>query len=125
MQIGRRADAGGLEVQIEALPMARLGLVDLVEQADAIVFLDGLLPPAPGAAVEVPVGECVDAFDAAPVGEEAEFGGAAVVFARPVGLAEDWILDSVQRLNSSFFTLSCSVYRLLLATPPLSSWPSL
>lgn len=125
MQIGRRADAGGLEIQIKVLPMARLGLVDLVEQADSIMFLDGLLPPAPGAAVEVPVGEGVDAFDAAPVGQEAEFGGAAGVFARPIGLAEDWILESVQPLSSFRFTLACLVYRLLIATLLLTSWTSL
>ena len=93
MQIRRRADAGRLKIQIQILPMARLGLIDLVEQADAVVVLDGLLPPAPGAAVEVPVGEGVDALDAAPVGEEAEFGGAAGVFARPVGLAKDCVIQ--------------------------------
>lgn len=91
MQIRGRADAGGLEVQIEILPVAGLGFVDLVEQADAVVVPDGLLPPAPGAAVEVAVGEGVDALDAAPVGEEAELGGTQVVFALPVGLAEDCV----------------------------------
>ena len=115
MQISRRADAGGLEVEIQILPMARLGLVDLVEEANAVVGLDGLLPPAPGAAVEVPVGEGVDA----------EFGGAAVVFASPVGLAEDWIFESVQRHDSVFFKLSTFIYRLLLIRPLLQSCHSL
>ena len=71
--------------------MALLGLIDLMVDAEEIMLFKRLLPPDPRLAVQGPVGVGVQIFDAAPVGDEVEFHGAALVLAGPGGLAEDWI----------------------------------
>ncbi len=58
--------------------------------ADGVVLLDGLFPPQPRGAVQRAVGEGVQVVDGAPVGDEDELHGAALVFALIVCLAEDW-----------------------------------
>ena len=54
------------------------------------MLLDCLLPPEPSGAMDGPVSEGVQVVDVAPVAYEDEFYGAALVFALPAGLAEDY-----------------------------------
>ena len=51
---------------------------------------DRLLPPKPSGAMDGAVGEGVQVVDVAPVAYEDEFHGAALIFALPAGLSEDW-----------------------------------
>jgi hypothetical protein len=72
------------------LPVAGVGLVDLVVDAEEVVRLDRAVPVVPRLAVKRAVGVGVHGRQVAPVTDVEQFQARAAVFGRPGGLAEDY-----------------------------------
>ena len=88
-QIRCRAEVRGLEVDVNSLPLAPIGLIDLMHEANVVVLFDRLLPPLPGLPVLRPMCVPVHVLDATPVADEDQLGGLIGVSTRVARLAED------------------------------------